>query len=348
MATLIELTRQATALDWDARSSDNWPDEFKAVVDNATIRLWRWDNTRFGLGAVGYAKRAARDFFDLTNDAWAFRLGLADKSAWFQDRTYTPNDATAAGRTDRDEIYWTAPLPPGNIGPTLILAILSSVDLLTIGMDTSSGKVNSAMSILNPSVDPGPGPDPIDPGETILSGSVVHYPADSIRTYTCSVERVHKGQIVHEFPFVNGVLVLNRGYGSFRGVSVFQEAKGDHAAAIEAFLAALAERQNVTELPIHRMTIPAEVDIKAVKGSAYTLSSVDGVKVGQYARSGARLYQVTGISGSDVSLWPFRPLSVDDKLMPGFTVRAAGRSSVESPLSPDWLGPWTLSWEERS
>lgn len=152
MATLITLDRQATSLNWDARSSENWPAAFKRVAANGTVRLWRWNNQRFGLGAVGYGKNAAGgQFFDLTNDAWAFRIGLGSRAGWFQDRTYRPNDATAGGNIDTDEIYWEGNLPPGAIAETIILAILDAADLATIAADRSAGNAASAAAILNPS-----------------------------------------------------------------------------------------------------------------------------------------------------------------------------------------------------
>lgn len=181
MATLFTLNRQSTRLNWDARSNDNWPDAFKAGSSDATMRLWRWNDQRFGLGAVGYGKRnGGGNFFNISANAWSFRLGLADLSAWFHDRTYTASDFSLAGQIDTDEIYLEGNLPPANIEATLILAILDATDLATISADTSRNKVNSARSILDPSPpppDPGPTPSPTDyrpiNDSDILTGKIV-------------------------------------------------------------------------------------------------------------------------------------------------------------------------------
>lgn len=169
MAILIELTRHSNAVTvWEARAGENWPAAFKRVAGDATIRLWQWASTRFGFGAVGYGKRQSTgQFFDLTAGAWAVRLGAGDKTAWHQDHTYVPANATAGGAVDTDEIFWTTPIPPDFTGNTLILAILDATDIQTIADDTSAAHADSAAAILNPP------PDPPAPGAGWPAGTQV-------------------------------------------------------------------------------------------------------------------------------------------------------------------------------
>lgn len=160
MATLVELTRYAHAnrqVNWAARAAVEWPAAFKRVSENGTVRALVWNSARFLIGADGYGKsHASGQFFDLSANAWAFRLGAGDRASWVQDATYGPASATAGGAVDTDEIYWTTPLPPDFAGNTLILAILDADDIRAIADDTSGAHADSAAAILaRPTPDPG-------------------------------------------------------------------------------------------------------------------------------------------------------------------------------------------------
>lgn len=179
MATLVELTRYAHTnrdVNWAARAAVEWPAAFKRAGGNGTVRVLVWNSARFIIGADGYGKHhRAGQFFDLSADAWAFRLGAGDRASWVQDATYGPGDATAGGGIDTDEIYWTTPLPPDFAGNTLILAILDAGDIQAIADDTSAAHADSAAGILAGMATP----DPMAPGAGWPPGTQVI--ADDLR-----------------------------------------------------------------------------------------------------------------------------------------------------------------------
>lgn len=133
-----------------------------------------------------------------------------------------------------------------------------------------------------------------------------------------------------------------------------------HAAghAFEAFLEALSNPGNWTEIPVGRPSIPDYAPAAALANRAVvdgllrgTLGLPPGVELapGQLCRIGLRTYRVTTFgAGNAVTLSPGVMPEVGNVVQPTTTVRArlAPGSRRSKDRDADWMGPWVLSWDE--
>ena len=195
--------------------------------------------------------------------------------------------------------------------------------------------------------------------------ALIDFPSD-VPIVRSDLALQHPGQIVLQSIYGAGTQVYGRGPGYWSGRIEIAESDIPTDAqrrAVETFLAQLRGAENTFEVPIER---PSAGDLTAgtsLTVSAAALSSgelevtvsgaTDGLVVGDYVRSGGRLYLLT--SDLDTSKCTVEPPAVpdtsEDVVWEDVTCLArlavgGGGGSIPLLWTPDFGGPWAIDWEE--
>ncbi len=154
------------------------------------------------------------------------------------------------------------------------------------------------------------------------------------------------------------VTTLNRSPGVWRGTFSLPPT-GDAAVAddVEAWLAAMADGRNTSEIPFERETLAADPNVTIASGPAlvagrlrYTLSgALTAGATGLYLRV-ERLFLVESVTGVNIVLVPqVQGIAAGTAVRRASTLRVVRdpqTSFSPSPASPDFFGPWTFAWIE--